>query len=112
MPIFRVKSVKIYTGQKKFTRAPLVVLVTNMRYAQIQTQMHNCYENDLVKGSKAKDIRLTDLQPQYALQGGRTWQSFVGGKNGHENFRQTRTYNFRNKCVVFARNLKFSNLTQ
>ena len=32
MPIFRVKSVKIYTGQKKFTRAPLVVLVTNMRY--------------------------------------------------------------------------------
>ena len=36
MPIFRVKSVKIYTGQKKFTRAPLVVLVTNMRYAQNQ----------------------------------------------------------------------------
>ena len=33
MPIFRVKSVKIYTGQKKFTRAPLVVLVTNIRYA-------------------------------------------------------------------------------
>ena len=32
MPIFRVKSVKIYTGQTKFTRAPLVVLVTNMRY--------------------------------------------------------------------------------
>ena len=32
MPIFRVKSVKIYTSQKKFTRAPLVVLVTNMRY--------------------------------------------------------------------------------
>ena len=35
MPIFRVKSVKIYTGQKKFTRAPLVVLVTNMRYGDI-----------------------------------------------------------------------------
>ena len=30
LPIFRVKSVKIYTGQKKFTRAPPV---TNMRYA-------------------------------------------------------------------------------
>jgi len=29
LPIFRVKSVKIYTGQKNFTRAPLV---TNMRY--------------------------------------------------------------------------------
>ena len=32
MPIFRVNSVKNYNGQKKFTRAPLVVLVTNMRY--------------------------------------------------------------------------------
>ena len=34
MPIFRVKSVKIYTGQKKFPRAQLVALVTNIRYAQ------------------------------------------------------------------------------
>ena len=32
MPIFRVKSVKVYTGQKKFTRAPPVAPVTNMRY--------------------------------------------------------------------------------
>ena len=47
-----------------------------------------------------------------AIQGGRTWQPFVGGKNGHENFRQTRIYNFRNKCVVFVRNRKFANLTQ
>ena len=45
-------------------------------------------------------------------QGGRTWQPFVGGKNGHENFRQVRIYNFRHKCVVFARNRKFANLTQ
>ena len=30
--IFCVKSVKIYTGQKKFTRAPPVAPVTNMRY--------------------------------------------------------------------------------
>ena len=45
-------------------------------------------------------------------QGGRTWQAFGGGKNGHETFRQARIYNFRDKCVVFARNLKFSNLTQ
>ena len=35
-------------------------------------------------------------------QGGRTWQPFVGGKNGHENFRQARIYNFRDKCVVLA----------
>ena len=41
-------------------------------------------------------------------QGGRTWQPFVGGKNGRENFRQARIYNFRDKCVVFARNRKFA----
>ena len=45
-------------------------------------------------------------------QGGRTWQPFVGGKNGHENFRQARFYNFCDKCVVFARIRKFANLTQ
>ena len=33
MQIFRVKSVKIYTGQKKFTRTLSVASVTNMRYA-------------------------------------------------------------------------------
>ena len=46
------------------------------------------------------------------FQGGRTWQAFGGGKHGHETFRQARNYNFRDKCVVFARNLKFSILTQ
>ena len=45
-------------------------------------------------------------------QAGRTWQAFGGGKNGHETFRQARIYNFRDKCVVLARNLKFLNLTQ
>ena len=46
------------------------------------------------------------------VQGGRTWQPFVGGKNGHENFRQARIYNFRDKRVVFARNRKYATLTQ
>ena len=46
------------------------------------------------------------------VQGGRTWQAFGGGKNGHETFRQARIYKFRNKCLVFARNLKLSNLSQ
>ena len=44
--------------------------------------------------------------------GGRNWQPFVEGKNGHENFRQTRIYYFRDKCVVFARKSKFENVTQ
>ena len=46
------------------------------------------------------------------VKGGRTWQPFVGSKNGNENFRQTRIYNFRVKCVVFARNHKFAKSTQ
>ena len=45
-------------------------------------------------------------------QGGRTWQPIVGSKNCNENFRQTRIYNFRVKCVVFARNRKFAKLTR
>ena len=40
------------------------------------------------------------------------WQAFGGGKNGHETFRQTRIYNFSWQMRRFARNLKFSNLTQ
>ena len=45
-------------------------------------------------------------------QGGRTWQPFVGSKNGNANFRQARIYNECVKCVVFARNRKFAKLTQ
>ena len=41
MPILRVKSVKIYTGQKKFTRAPPVAPVTNMRYVNRFTYSTN-----------------------------------------------------------------------
>ena len=46
------------------------------------------------------------------VQGGRTWQAFGGGKHGHETYRQARNYNFCDKCVIFARNRNFSNLTQ
>ena len=53
------------------------------------------------------------LRTQLMYQAGcRTWQPFVRGKNGHENFRQAHIYNFFDKCVVFARNRKFANLTQ
>ena len=45
-------------------------------------------------------------------QGGRSWQPFVESKNGHANFCEVRIYYFRDKCVVFARNSKFENLTQ
>ena len=46
------------------------------------------------------------------VQGGKTWQPFVGSKNGNENFRQAPIYNFRVKCVVFAHNCKFANIIQ
>ena len=45
-------------------------------------------------------------------QGGRSWQPFGESKNGHKNFRQVRIYFICNKCVVFARNCIFANLTQ
>ena len=35
-------------------------------------------------------------------QGGRTWKPFVGGKNGHENFRQARIYNFLRQMCRFC----------
>ena len=46
------------------------------------------------------------------LTGWQNLAAFRRGQNGHENFRQTRTYNFRDKCVVFVGNRKFANLTQ
>ena len=45
-------------------------------------------------------------------QGGRSWQPFGEGKNGQKNFRQSSIYFFCDKCIVFARNYKFANLTQ
>ena len=42
MPIFRVKSVKIYTGQKKIYTKIFVAFVTNMRYVSIVPQAQAC----------------------------------------------------------------------
>ena len=47
-----------------------------------------------------------------SYQGSGSWQPFGENKNGHKNFRQVRIYFIRDKCVVFARNCKFANLTQ
>ena len=45
-------------------------------------------------------------------QGGRSWQPFSVGENGHKNFRQARICYFRDKTVIFAHNCKFANLFQ
>merc|ERR1712074_66685 len=50
LPIFRVKSVKIYTGQKKFTRVPPVAPVTIMRYGLKSTQCMYLKDNRLHQG--------------------------------------------------------------
>ena len=49
---------------------------------------------------------------EIASQGGRSWQPFGEGKNGHENFRQAHIYYFRDKCVTFARICKFAHSNQ
>ena len=43
LPILRVKSVKIYTGQKKFTRPPPVAPLTNMRYGTTNVVLLSFY---------------------------------------------------------------------
>ena len=64
------------------------------------------------ENSNTLNLSRYTVTPNIERQGGRTWQAFGGGKNGHKTFRQAHIYNFRDKCVVFARNLKFLNLTQ
>ena len=49
MPFFRVKSVKIYTGQKIYTNIS-VAFVTNMRYGQSDTWISRIVNQ--VKGAK------------------------------------------------------------
>ena len=65
-----------------------------------------------LKHSSFSNSEKSNWEKQSGSQGGRTWQPFVGGKNGHENFRKARIHNFRDKCVVSARNRKFANLTK
>ena len=55
MPIFRVKSEEIYTGQKKFTRAPPVAPVTNMRYADTDK---DTWPTKAFKGQEIGDNRM------------------------------------------------------
>ena len=75
--------------------------------------MKQYFDGDVVVNDTQSDsIQYLNFAKKWFIQGGRTWQAFGGGKNGHETFRQAHIYNFRDKCVVFARNLNFFNLTQ
>ena len=60
-------------------------------------------KNTLKRASESRVFR-----PRVAELGSLSSES----KKNHENFCQMHIYNFHDKCVVFARNHKFANLTQ
>ena len=67
LPIFRVKSVKIYTGQNKFTRAPPVAPGTNMRY---EANHSNSKRSNFTKNAQIKTFLVV------------FWQKFQHCKRG------------------------------
>ena len=88
LPIFRVKSVKIYTGQNKFTRAPLVVLVTNIKYG-----VHKCPPNMLIQKlsqtwpqgvHSRKKYCLQVCPPKIATKMAQTWQAEIHDKKSQK----------------------------
>ena len=83
--------------------------ISNKRQGSISNAM-GTFEPKTPKGSKQEPQNWAENVTW--VQGGRTWQPFVGGKNDHANFTQERIYNFRDKCAVFVHNRKFANLTQ
>ena len=69
----------------------LIWNVTFFVFLKPETQLTNVIRFD--KPSPF-DIDIT------ADQGGRSWQSFSEGKNGHKNFRQARIYYFRDNKTI------------
>ena len=63
--MFRVKSVKIYTGQKKFTRMPSVASVTNMRYAPASQGK----EKEPLILSEAREEKTSEKEENRSLSG-------------------------------------------
>ena len=59
MPIFRVKSEKIYTSQKKITRAPPVAPVTNMRYDWVSDKL---FDGNLLKTAPVINVTCASLR--------------------------------------------------
>ena len=64
LPILRVKSLKIYTGQKKFTRVPPVAPVTNMRYGVIYIAISNQPTNRALEELARQGVAQNDLDLQ------------------------------------------------
>ena len=93
------------------------ILVHICKISGSNFSLNGTFENTIQQNSTNRNRNTnlntnTNTNTNTQKQGGRTWQPFVGGKNGHEFLRQARIYNFCNKCVIFARNRKFAKLTQ
>ena len=98
----------------------LYCTTTHFSFLYIHLIVHSnvclCVHEDIL--AKEKFVAFKTCWPNIILniclaQGGRSWQPFGEGKEGHKNFRQARIYFFFcGKCVVFARDCKFENLTE
>ena len=84
--------------------------ITTFSQERFQYLYKGCCQQWLMKKTFHRCASCMPIVRNTCSQGGRTWQPFVGSKNGNENFRQAHIYNFRIKCVVFARNRKFAKL--
>ena len=82
MPIFRVKSVKTYTGQFLFTQTPSVVSLTNMRYVCKINLGYKCALAGPVLApdtNKSRDIAFTMINISFY---GRVTGAKYGAKRG------------------------------
>ena len=67
LPFFRIKSEKNYTGQKKFTRAPPVAPLTNMRYEEDMTLLMMVeVEEKVMQDKKHRDDKIRLLMLKFA----------------------------------------------
>ena len=96
----------LFSRRKKTTSVPV------SQFCPTQGDKSKAWIYLLAKGLCCPSVQRTKDTNLYQHQGGRTWEPFVGSKNGNENFRQACINNFRVKCVVFARIRKFAKLSQ
>ena len=83
-----------YDGERNFSNPSKTSKPRKSKSGAIPSSAYNTLDGELMEL----------IESSYEEQGGRSWQPFVEGKNGPENFRQARIYYFCDRCIVFARN--------
>ena len=89
MPIFCVKSVKIYTDQKKFTRMLSVASVTNIRYENMGGKFWKLFRLSIFLGAflfwkcnrymHCSGLDPKNTNPGMIYQNKIIWSHFIGG---------------------------------